>query len=132
MATRTDARISVVSVLFAYDSGNENIAKNKEAVYEENKIKNKQKEFADNLVSGVMENLSKIDALINSKLKDWDYDRIGKVDKAILRLGAYEIVFTDTDKAVIINEALNMAKVLCADESPKFINGLLDKINKGD
>ncbi|MDQ1340003.1 MAG: transcription antitermination protein NusB [Campylobacterota bacterium] len=132
MATRTDARISVVSVLFAYDSGNENIAKNKEAIYEENKIKNKQKEFADNLVSGVMENLVKIDALINSRLKDWDYDRIGKVDKAILRLGTYEIAFTDTDKAVIINEALNMAKTLCADESPKFINGLLDKINKGD
>lgn len=130
MATRTDARTAVISILFAHDSGNENALKNRDAVYEENKIKNKQREFANELLDGVVANLEKIDTVIEAKLKDWDYDRIGKVDKAILRLGAYEMLYNDTDRAVIINEALNIAKLLCADESIKFINGLLDKIKK--
>jgi len=132
VATRTDARIAVVSILFALDSGNDNALKNKDGIYEEKKIRNKQREFADNLLDGVMANINTVDEMIVAHLKDWDYDRIGKVEKAILRLGVYELTETETDKPIIINEALNMAKDLCADESHKFINGLLDKIAKGE
>jgi len=130
VATRTDARSSVISILFALDSGNEQTLERKDAIYEEQKIRNKQKEFANSLLDGVINNLEEIDQEVEANLKEWDYERIGKVDKAILRLGVYEILFTDTDRPIIINEALNIAKILCGDESPKFINGLLDKIKK--
>ena len=132
MATRTDARVAVISILFAHDSGNEQALKNRDGLYEEKKIRNKQREFADGLLDGVLSHLEAIDAMIEANLKEWDYDRIGKVDKAILRLGTYELRFTDTDRPVIINEAINIAKELCGDESPSFINGMLDKIKKAD
>ena len=132
MATRTDAREAVISILFAYDSGNDKALLNRDALYDEKKIRNKQREFADNLLDGVLANLAKVDEQIEANLKDWTYDRIGKVDKAVLRLGVYELLFTDTDRPVIMNEAINIAKELCADESPKFINGILDKIKKAD
>lgn len=132
MATRTDARVAVISILFAHDSGNEQALDKRDGLYEEKKIRNKQREFADGLLDGVLKNLEAIDTLIESLLKEWDYDRIGKVEKAILRLGVYELLHTDTDRPVIMNEAINIAKELCADESPKFINGVLDKIKKAD
>lgn len=130
MATRTDARTAVVSILFALDSGNDRAFFNRDALYEENGIKNKQKEFADTLLEGAMSKLSLLDEKIEGLLKDWDYDRIGKVDKAILRMAAYELLFTNTDRPIVINEAVKIAKELCSDEAPKFINGLLDKIKK--
>lgn len=130
MATRTDARAAVISILFALDSGNDQALKNRDGVYEENKIQNKQRDFANALLDGVISKLEAIDTLIESQLKEWDYDRIGKVDKAILRLGAYELMYTDTDRPIIMNEAINIAKELCSDEAPKFINGMLDKIKK--
>ena len=132
MATRTDARVAVISILFAHDSGNDKALANRDALYEEKKIRNKQRDFANALLDGVLANLPKVDELIEANLKDWTYDRIGKVDKAVLRLGVYELLFTDTDRPVIINESVNIAKELCADESPKFINGILDKIKKAD
>jgi len=71
-----------------------------------------------------------IDEEIEKHLTDWDYDSIGKVEKAILRLGAYEILVAKTDRAIIINEAVELAKELADDKSPKFINGVLDAIGK--
>jgi len=130
VATRTDARVAVISILFAHDSGNEQALTNRDAMYDEKNIKNKQRDFANQLLDGVLNKLASIDELIESRLKEWDYDRIGKVDKAILRLGVYELLYTDTDRPIIMNEAINIAKELCSDEAPNFINGVLDKIKK--
>lgn len=130
MATRTDARVAVISILFAHDSGNEQALTNRDGLYDEKNIKNKQRDFANALLDGVLSHLEAVDTLIESRLKEWDYERIGKVDKAILRLGAYELLYTDTDRPIIMNEAINIAKELCGDESPSFINGMLDKIKK--
>jgi len=63
-------------------------------------------------------------------MTEWDYNSIGKVEKAILRLGAYEILVAKTDKAIIINEAVELAKKLADDKSPKFINGVLDALGE--
>ena len=63
-------------------------------------------------------------------MTDWDYDAIGRVEKAILRLGAYEILVAKTDRAIIINEAVELAKSLADEKSPQFINGVLDAIGK--
>lgn len=130
MATRSQVREVVVQLLYAYDSGNEGISKFVEEILEEHKIKNAQKTFAQELFSGVLANLESLDLRITHQLKDWDFERIGSIERAILRLGAYEIIFSKVDKAVVINEALEIAKNFSYELSVKFINGVLDGIAK--
>ena len=130
MATRTQARESVIGLLYAYDLGNEGIVKFVDEILEDKKIRNKQKEFALNLFNGVIENLAKIDEEIIAHLKQGTLEDIGSVEKSILKLAVYEILFEDLDKAIIINEAIELSKKLASDGAPKFVNGLLDKIVK--
>ncbi len=130
MATRHQARTAVVGLLYAYDLGNESIANFSDEILEEGKIRNKQREFSHTLFDGTIENLTMLDAEIDKHLTDWDYDGIGKVEKAIMRLGAYEILVAKTDKAIIINEAVELAKKLADEKSPQFINGVLDALGK--
>lgn len=130
MATRHQARKAVVGLLYAYDLGNTNIAKFSDEILEEDKIRNKQRDFSHDLFNGTIENLEMIDEEIQKHLTDWDYKDIGKVEKAIMRLGAYEILVAKTDKAIIINEAVELAKELADDKSPKFINGVLDALGQ--
>jgi len=128
MATRHQSRTAVVGLLYAYDLGNENIGNFKDEILEEGKIRNKQREFSHGLFNGTIENLGMLDKEIKLHLTGWDYDGIGKVEKAIMRLAAYEILVDKTDKAIIINEAVELAKTLADDKSPQFINGVLDAL----
>ena len=122
--------MAVVSLLYAYDLGNQSIGEFSDEILEDKKIRNKQKEFAMTLFRGVMDNLETIDESIVKHLKDWNFERLGAIERATLRLGAYEILFTDLDAAVVINEALEVAKAFATEQSPKFINGVLDAISK--
>jgi len=130
MATRHQVRTAVVGLLYAYDLGNTEIAKFQDEILEEDKIRNKQREFSHALFAGTIENMETLDTEIQKHLKEWDYDGIGKVEKAIMRLGAYEILIEKTDRAIIINEAIELAKALADDKAPQFINGVLDAIGK--
>ncbi len=130
MATRHHARMAVVSLLYAYDLGNQSIADFSDEILEEKKIRNKQREFAMNLFTGVMEHLAEIDEKIIESLKEWDFDRLGAIERATLRLGAYEILYGELDSAVIINEAIEITKAFGTEQSPKFINGVLDAVAK--
>ena len=130
MATRTQARESVIGLLYAYDLGNEGIVKFVDEILEDKKIRNKQKEFALNLFNGVIANFETINEHISSHVKQGTISDIGSVEKSILRLAVYEILFESLDKAIIINEAIELSKRLASDGAPKFINGVLDKVNK--
>ena len=130
MATRTQARESVVGLLYAYDLGNEQIADFSNDMLEEKKIRNKQREFALSLFDGTVKNLETIDKEISEHLTERGIEDIGLVEKAILRLAVFEIKFNDLDKPIVINEAIELAKRLAADNAPKFINGVLDKVQK--
>ncbi len=130
MATRHHARMAVVSLLYAFDLGNKSIADYTDEILEDKKIRNKQKEFALELFRGVMENLEAIDTAIVKHLKDWDFERLGSIERATLRLGAYEIMYSGLDSAVVINEAIEVSKAFGTEQSPKFINGVLDAISK--
>ena len=77
-----------------------------------------------------MQNLDLIDEALNIHLGKWKLGEIGSVERAILRLGAYEIKFTNTDDAIIINEAVMLGNELGSDSSTRFINGVLDAISK--
>ncbi len=130
MATRTQARESVIGLLYAYDLGNEGISKFVDEIFEEKKIRNQQKDFALKLFNGTIANLEKIDGEIITHLNQGTLEDIGSVEKSILRLAVYEILFEELPKAVIINEAIELSKKLASDGAPKFVNGLLDKIVK--
>lgn len=130
MATRQQARMAVVSLLYAFDLGNGNIAEHTDEILEEKKIRNKQKDFALTLYEGVMANIKAVDKAIIANLKDWDFERLGAIERATLRLAAYEILFGDLDSAVVINEAVEITKAFGTEQSPKFINGVLDAISK--
>jgi transcription antitermination protein NusB len=130
MATRHQARMAVVSLLYAYDLGNQSIADYSDEILEEKKIRNKQRDFALDLFKGVIDHLLQVDEAIDKHLKDWDFDRLGSIERATLRLGAYEIMFGELDSAVIINEAIEVMKAFGSEQSPKFINGVLDAISR--
>jgi len=130
VATRHQVRESVISLLYAKDIGNEEIAKFVDEIFEDKKIRNKQKEFALSLYEGVNANLAELDTTVDKHLKEWKIDSVGHIERAILRLGTYEILKTDLDDAVIINEAIELSKSLAGDTAPKFINGVLDAIQK--
>ncbi|SFV53873.1 Transcription termination protein NusB [hydrothermal vent metagenome] len=128
MATRHQARTAVIGLLYAYDLGNEQIANFSDDILEESKIRNKQRIFSNELFNGTIVNLEMLDEQIENNVTDWNFNDIGKVEKAILRLGAYEILVAKTDKPIIINEAVELAKKLADDKAPQFINAVLDAL----
>lgn len=128
MATRSQAREVVIGLLYAYDSGNQDIINLAREILEEKKIRHKQQDFAINLFEGIISHLNEIDGTIGKHLKDWGFHKLGGMERAILRLGAYELLFTQTDGPVVINEAIELAKSYTEEMGPKLINGILDSI----
>ncbi len=131
MATRTHAREMVVELLYAYTMGNERIFDFADELLNAKKIRNAQADFAKGLFNGVVAHLQKIDSIIEANLKSWEISRLGVIDKCILRLGVYEILKGEIDAPVAINEAIEIAKILGAENTGKFVNGVLDAISKG-
>jgi N utilization substance protein B len=87
------------------------------------------REYTKELVNGVSDNRRKIDELITTYAQGWDMDRLPAVDRNILRLGIYEILWsTDVPMSVAIDEALLLAKELSSDDSSKYIHGVLGRI----
>lgn len=85
--------------------------------------------FFEQLVYGVLENKEKIDEMIKRHLVNWKLDRLANVDRAILRLSAYEMIFLDDIPVnVSMNEAIELAKQFGDDKSAKFVNGVLSNI----
>lgn len=88
--------------------------------------------FARELVQGVVANREELDRLISGKSKNWSLSRMAKIDLNILRLAAYELLHRpDIPKNVTINEAIEIAKLFGTEDSPAFVNGILDEIASG-
>jgi len=86
-------------------------------------------EFTVSLVEGVVEHWGDINDALSTYAQGWSLDRMPAVDRAILRLGAYEVLFaTDVPGPVAISEAVELAKQLSTDDSPAFVNGLLGRL----
>ena len=86
-------------------------------------------DYAESLVRGVVEHQSRVDTLLSEHSHGWTLDRMPAVDRAILRIAVYELVYaTDVPPAVAVNEAVEAAKSLSTDDSPRFVNGLLGQI----
>ncbi len=85
-------------------------------------------EFVKEIVYGVLTYKNEIDGIANKYLDGWTIDRLGNTDMAILRMGIFELLYTDTPDVVAINEAIELAKLYSDDSVRKMINGVLDKV----
>jgi transcription antitermination protein NusB len=87
------------------------------------------REYADQLVRGVRADAEKLDERIRAASQNWRLERMARIDRNALRLGAYELLTrSDVPRAVILDEAVELAKRFGSDESSKFVNGVLDRI----
>ncbi|MCA0143449.1 transcription antitermination factor NusB [Blastococcus sp. LR1] len=127
MAARTKARKRAVDVLYEADvRGRDRLELLRERVADGNPP---VPEHTVRLVEGVQENDARIDELIETHTAGWSLDRLPDVDRAILRMATYELLWVDdVPDAVVIDEAVELAKALSTDESPKYVNGVLGAI----
>lgn len=126
-ANRSQLRKYIMTILYQINVYDKNkmtydIAKIIKEVYP---IEN---EFVNTMVYGVIKEKKEIDDLANKYLTGWTIDRLGNTDQAILRMGIYELLYTETPDIVAINEAVELAKSYSDDEVKGMINGVLDKI----
>ena len=87
-----------------------------------------ENEFVNDVVFGIITYQNEIDEMANKHLKDWTLSRLGFTDQAIIRIGIYELIYSDIPEVVAINEAIELAKKYSDDDVRKMINGILDKI----
>ena len=129
METRSELRKKIMTILYQAN------------VYDQNKIEYKlediikeiceiENEFVKDIVFGVTTYKKELDDIANKYLNKWTIDRLGHTDQSILRMGIYELIYTDTPKIVAINEAIELAKMYSDDDVRKMINGVLDKVYK--
>ena len=93
-------------------------------------IDDKTREFANELVTGTLDNLPAIDDKIRTRAEHWRIERMAIVDRNVLRLAVFEFLFRDTPNTVAINEALETARRFSSFEATQFINGILDAIRQ--
>ena len=132
MSSRSKARKQTLDLLYEADIRGASAADllTLRDVVEEGPDARPIREYTKLLVDGVVVNKRKIDELITTYAQGWDMDRLPAVDRNILRLGIYEIVWSsDLDDGIAIDEALKLAKDLSTDESAAYIHGVLGKIS---
>ncbi len=132
MSARSKARKAALDLLYEADIRGTNAVEtlNLRDVIEEGPDARPIREYTRELVIGVGENFRKIDELITTYAQGWDMDRLPAVDRNILRIGIYEILWSTTiPDGVAIDEALTLAKELSTDSSAGFIHGVLGRIS---
>jgi len=133
MGGRRLSREMALKVLFQIDLVNTNIEETLKYTFGDVKFSDEVKKFTLILVKGVMSNLSEIDKSINNYTNNWSLERIINIDRSILRIAIYEILYLkNIPKSVSINEAVELAKKYGTKSSFSFVNGVLGKIDKND
>lgn len=125
--TRSELRNYIMTILYQI-----NIYDNNKMSYELNDVIKEvypiENEFINEIVNGVVKNKKEIDKIANNYLEGWKISRLGNTDQAILRMGIYEMLYTQTPSIVVIDEAVRLAKMYSDDNVKGMINGVLDKI----
>jgi len=133
MGERRLSREISLKVLFQIDLVKANIEETLKYTFEDSKYSDEVKEFTLTLVKGVVSNLPEIDKAIEEYTNNWSLERITNVDRNILRIAIYEILYLkNIPKSVSINEAVELAKKYGTKSSFSFVNGVLGKIDKND
>ena len=125
MSARSKARKRALDAIFQADLTNKPIVE----IQDDTEIEDKK--YSDILINGIKENKVQIDSLISDSLTNWTIDRIPRVDRNILRVAVYELLFQkEVPVSVVISEAVKLAEDLSTDESASFVNGTLANISK--
>ena len=138
MAARHRSRQRALQVLFLVDLRHQPVSEAISSFYgtlaseEEPAADTAPDEFMETLVRGTEQNVAEIDSWISQKSEHWRLERMPAVDRNILRMALFEMSKTDTPPAVVIDEALELARQFSGDESVAFINGVLDAVRRGD
>ncbi len=131
MGSRRSARILALQALYQIDITAKTIDEVLSFDWIEKNHDASTLNFACSLIKGTLKNLSRIDKRIIKQLEHWDLDRLSFVDRAILRFSTYSLLYRDDlPDTVVINEAIDIAKIYGTDESYRFVNGVLDGIRK--
>lgn len=131
MGARRKARELALQMLFQHDMGGNNPDQIVGTFEELQKSKPNTREFATKIFRGTVDNLEKIDDMIQNQAENWRLSRMAAVDRNIIRMSVYEFLHeNDTPKLVVIDEAIEIAKKYGTQKSSQFINGILDGILK--
>ena len=135
MASRRKSRQRALQILYQWDMRKQSIDDSIEAFFqtlysEETPVRPPRDEFLDQLVRGTVEKIEEIDSVITSHAEHWRLERMPSVDRNILRLAIYEMNHTGTPPAVVIDEALELARKFSNEESVQFVNGVLDAVRR--
>ena len=121
----------VFKVIYQYDFTRDNVEEIFNYTLENDILDPESVKEAWEFVRGIVESIDEIDALIKAHLINWTFERLSSIDKNILRLGTYELLFKDDIPIeVTLNEAIEIAKKFGSEKSGKFVNGILDRIAK--
>ena len=131
MGERHKAREYALHGLYMYDTVGSSEATILSLSWIDEEIPSDTKEYFSGIVKGTIANLPKIDELIKKHCINWSFERIAAVDKAILRISVYGMLFEkDLQPAIVINEGIELGKKFGGEHSGHFINGILDAIHK--
>lgn len=126
---RRRARERAMQFLFGIDFTSYDWREAIETFWRDNPSKNSVRSYADTLIQGVMDHRAELDERISSALDKWSPDRVGRVERNVLRIALFEMCYGgDVPRAVAINEAIEVAKQYGADDAARFVNGVLDRI----
>jgi transcription antitermination protein NusB len=129
MGARSTAREAALQMLFALDVSSSEVERVIADFWRETPGEAEGREYADALVRGIAAELEATDALIRSASKNWRLERMTRVDRNVLRMGAFELKHRqDVPRAVVLDEAVEIAKRFGNEESGAFVNGVLDRI----
>jgi N utilization substance protein B len=128
MAKRSQAREVAFQVLYQDDLNPRNNPAITDGFIEEQLGGGELVEFARSLVAGARRNRTQIDALLGKTAEHWTLDRMAATDRNVLRLAAFELLHTDTPRAVVIDEAVELARRFGTIQSGQFVNGILDRL----
>ncbi len=132
MRNRTKSREYALQMLYQLDIRKESPAEVVDGFWQESEAPD-IRQFAEHLFIGTANHLPELDQLITSHADNWDLKRMAVIDRNILRLGSFELLYgDDAPPKVCINEAIELAKRYGDTESGKFINGILDAIHKAN
>ena len=127
---RSTARKRALNTLYEADEKGQDILSLLAGRIEQPGAQTPLPDYAIEIVRGVAENLYRIDSVLDEHSTGWKVKRMGVVDRNILRIAVWEIMFNDdVPNMVAIDEALGLAKTLCDDDSPAFIHGLLSAVS---
>jgi N utilization substance protein B len=129
-AQRRDGRTAAVQYLYSWSINvPSNLLEDLRLFYENQEQPRAHYAFGDELIHGAIEHVAEIDAHIKVLAQNWEFDRIAKIDLAILRVAIYEMMFRkDIPPVVSINEAIDLSKQFSNADAKRFINGILDRL----